>query len=510
MKLTIDHLRARTQASKFAKRIKPDWLIATIGNNAGTVNVSGRDDRIWGLLNGDPNKLIQIERGTTIDEPIATTAVFVEPARKNAAYYRLIGRVTDWYSADAQADIVRGHASQHQRRDFSTGGFDPLDVYTRAFVELRARAQATPNWTLHVEAGTYINYLGVRTHYAGGNSGAFTKPAVVGQRRCDLLYFDNAGALQILQGTLTLDGSLPTEPTQPDQSVAVAYIYLDATMTAITEDYIFEARTLWKAIASTMPATPHNVLSAQHNDTLAAALVAGDILYVNATPKLTRLAANAAATKKYLQQFSGGAPSWQQVAYVDISGTPTVYPVFEDTEANILASTKDAGTLAYSTDTYYLFKSMGAGVWKKSAFRFQTEAQVPDIGLTAPMTDPSRIGYGETWLSDKLIANVDIGSNANTANASATRIPIRAYGSTLQIYVNGAWQTVVSNFVFTEDSVWGYSLAHTPVGFTSQIEVMSGTSLHNLGLNGLPIVNHYNVSMGAYPVPAIVGGRTIS
>lgn len=183
---------------------------------------------------------------------------------------------------------------------------------------------------------------------------------------------------------------------------------------------------------------------------------------------------------------------------------------YTDTEANILAATKTAGTLAYSTDTFYLFVSLGAGVWKKSAFRFQIEAAAPDMGIGAPMTDPSRIGYGETYVSDKLLANVDIGNAAVTTNASATRIPIRASGGTLQIYVNSAWQTIVSNFVFLEDSLWGYALEHKPVGFTKYIEVMSGTSLNDLGLNGLPMINHYNVSMGAYPVPAISGGRTIS
>ena len=55
-------------------------------------------------------------------------------------------------------------------------------------------------------------------------------------------------------------------------------------------------------------------------DTLAAAPVAGDIIIANATPLWARLAANATATKKYLQSVSGGLASWQQIAAADISG----------------------------------------------------------------------------------------------------------------------------------------------------------------------------------------------
>ena len=55
-------------------------------------------------------------------------------------------------------------------------------------------------------------------------------------------------------------------------------------------------------------------------------LTSGDIYYVNATPAITRLAANNLATKKYLQSVSSGVPSWQQVAYADVSGTPTSLP----------------------------------------------------------------------------------------------------------------------------------------------------------------------------------------
>jgi len=55
-------------------------------------------------------------------------------------------------------------------------------------------------------------------------------------------------------------------------------------------------------------------------------LTSGDIYYVNATPAITRLPANASATTQYLRSVSGGVPAWQQVAYTDVSGTPASMP----------------------------------------------------------------------------------------------------------------------------------------------------------------------------------------
>jgi hypothetical protein len=68
----------------------------------------------------------------------------------------------------------------------------------------------------------------------------------------------------------------------------------------------------------------HNLLSATHGDTTAAAVVLGDIVTGQAGPSWKRLAANATATKMYLQSVSSGVPSWQQIAYADVSGTPTL------------------------------------------------------------------------------------------------------------------------------------------------------------------------------------------
>jgi len=91
----------------------------------------------------------------------------------------------------------------------------------------------------------------------------------------------------------------------------------------------------------------HNILSATHADTLTDSVVQGDVLVGNATPKWSRLAANATATKKFLRSVSGGVPSFEQVAYSQLSGAP-VFPVVGKS-ANYGASATDCFIFADAT-----------------------------------------------------------------------------------------------------------------------------------------------------------------
>jgi len=54
----------------------------------------------------------------------------------------------------------------------------------------------------------------------------------------------------------------------------------------------------------------------------------GDMIYENSTPTADRLAGNTTTTKKFLHSLGAGgaatAPSWEQVAYADVSGTPVL------------------------------------------------------------------------------------------------------------------------------------------------------------------------------------------
>jgi len=96
------------------------------------------------------------------------------------------------------------------------------------------------------------------------------------------------------------------------------------------------------------------------------------------------------------------------------------------------------------------------------------------------------------------------GSNGTPVSGS-----IRQTVNTLQAYLNGVWNTIVTGFRFREDSGAGYVLEHQPVGFNDWLELDTGNSIENRGLNGLPIVQQYLVSPGAFPYPVIDSGGTV-
>ena len=124
---------------------------------------------------------------------------------------------------------------------------------------------------------------------------------------------------------------------------------------------------------------------------------------------------------------------------------------------------------------------------------------IPDIGQV--QTSDAR-GYGLDYVSEKTLAYVRLSSAAFDEEGA-----VRIKDNVFQTYMDGTWQDVVTNFRFREDENGEYELEHKPVGFEWWIEVNSGNS-DNLGLNGLPIVQNYKVSMGAYPVPLEIDGGT--
>lgn len=175
-----------------------------------------------------------------------------------------------------------------------------------------------------------------------------------------------------------------------------------------------------------------------------------------------------------------------------------------DTRANILASTPSAAQVAFCSD------SLEMAFWNGSAWYFHPLElnAIPngvDMGLLPPMVQNDRSGYTATAITDKVIHHSTIGANANTVTGG-----IRVSSGALQIYLNGTWNDVVTGFRFRENSAGGYALEQKPVGFNLWIEVDSGNSASDLGLNGLPLVQGYQISMGAYPAYPRIVGRTIT
>lgn len=169
-----------------------------------------------------------------------------------------------------------------------------------------------------------------------------------------------------------------------------------------------------------------------------------------------------------------------------------------DTEANILATSAAITGFAYGTDTEQFYLADGAN-WRRLSLKMNAEPQAPDMGSE---TDSTKDGYYEDAITDKDISNSKIGSNANNEERS-----VRTAATGLQLYLNGQWNDLYELYL-REDDTFGYVVEHLPIGFDEYIEVMTGNSLQNLGLNGRPITQQYKTSMGVYPAPQIIDGGT--
>lgn len=177
--------------------------------------------------------------------------------------------------------------------------------------------------------------------------------------------------------------------------------------------------------------------------------------------------------------------------------------VLVDTEANILAATPEGAALAFATDTERLYAYAGSA-WRVTAIPLVTETTAPDMGAyNEDYLGPSgRQGYELDAISDKRLSHCLVGYSGRAEEGS-----LRSNNGYLQVYLNAVWNDVVINFVLREDSAGGYEFEHQPVGFDSWIEIMTGNS-DTLGLNGLPLIQQYTASMGAYPVPVVINGGT--
>jgi len=115
----------------------------------------------------------------------------------------------------------------------------------------------------------------------------------------------------------------------------------------------------------------------------------------------------------------------------------------------------------------------------------------------------SRIGLSKDYITDKAIAHCKVGANDNTDEGS-----IRYIQPNFQIYRNSAWVNLTVDISTRLDSVYGYVIEYIPAGFTDYYELMSGNSADNISLSGLPVIQGYKISMGAYSMPPIIYGGT--
>lgn len=170
-----------------------------------------------------------------------------------------------------------------------------------------------------------------------------------------------------------------------------------------------------------------------------------------------------------------------------------------DTRANILAMSPASAVFAQSTDHNDLF-FWNESAWLQVPFPFVTANANPDMGA---YQDSSRIGLHANYVDDKLLTRVTIGTTYNNTRDGELRYdPSAASGAGFFGRIGGAFAKFVTGIVLRELSS---RLQFQPNGSSEWYDVarMNSTSV---GLNGLPITQDGQTSMGAYPAPLRING----
>jgi len=164
-----------------------------------------------------------------------------------------------------------------------------------------------------------------------------------------------------------------------------------------------------------------------------------------------------------------------------------------DTAANILASSPSQATVYLGSDTGKLYFWDGSS-WHVSELKLN-EYTAPDMGYPSP--NPPQ-GYGEDFITDKTLHNVVLQGSIRADNGSI-RIDVSNDPDTFEIFLRSEWQTIIYDLTTAEGD-----FRHTPL--SEPIYVWRGDSVA-LSLSGRPVIQEYEVSMGAYsPARVLYGG----
>lgn len=113
------------------------------------------------------------------------------------------------------------------------------------FAPLSVMAQSTPNFTVQIRAGWFYNSSGVATQYVGGNSPVLVPPG--SYPVWAVVAISDAGSIVIVYGVAS---ATPVLPELADGQMPLAFAYLFPGMTAVTNDWVYDARPLFQSTNS--------------------------------------------------------------------------------------------------------------------------------------------------------------------------------------------------------------------------------------------------------------------
>lgn len=168
------------------------------------------------------------------------------------------------------------------------------------------------------------------------------------------------------------------------------------------------------------------------------------------------------------------------------------------TESTILALTPTAGDMAYGTDTQFFYVADGTN-WRRASLKFYTDSANPDMGVEV---NNSKDGNYATFITDKGLYNVFFGANPSTTEGGVW-VDSTITPKGLKIYLNSQVNTILIDF----STSLGY-LVHYPFQTTQPVKVWSGMS-NEVGINGRPMINEYDVCMGCMPAAKVISGGSV-
>lgn len=167
--------------------------------------------------------------------------------------------------------------------------------------------------------------------------------------------------------------------------------------------------------------------------------------------------------------------------------------VLVDTTVNIVTTTPTVGQVAISTDE--------ANSEERKAYItdgtdwFQINIPLDKVSAIDMGAEPDsgKSGYHDDYISDKSLNYITIGSAINLKERA-----VWMDETGFNIFLNGQIRDVPLTNILDN------TLTYVPLSLI--IDIKSGDSARNLGLNGQPAVSDDQVSMGAFPPKLIISG----
>lgn len=225
--------------------LQPEQLVqGVVGDGAGNISTGGSSNIVWVRVHGDSSKVVQAylpSNLTVVNDQTVELSKHFEPSARFG--YEIVGLSASGprnsLAAGAGARTSLGlHSTTHERRPDFVGGNDPVDVYERAIVALRASPHITADMGVYVEPGAFM--LGGYSYYNGGDSPNF----VADGNSLDVLVIDGTLALSIVTGAHVFAGSSYILPAIPAGKIPLLGVNLRVGMTYIVETDCIDLRPL--------------------------------------------------------------------------------------------------------------------------------------------------------------------------------------------------------------------------------------------------------------------------